>query len=400
MYKQPSLMCMLNGALPVDAGTLSPGSSQARGTVNAVPPNPAASLAGGWADFLGGWQARNQVYPLARLLRVREDNERWRQQAANELGMGRPVVRELQEVVDFFDAAIREARSPRGVATQRLSELTAQVRAQPGSRDEAAIFATIGALLEAEAKMQREGGPDPLGAMPMAVFADAVNALAEAEAGEFDALVTSAEAGDATVTDETLRARTARVLGFARQQQLMGTVSDDAPNTVMSSVLRAMTVVAARHRQAIRQLVENAKRPGRTVTDAQLRDALVQNLGDERQLMLLGADDRAVGTMASVMQVFDLRLARSKARLSRLLDQFAAPGASISREQIAEAVAELRGIGSGRQSFGSEPDDEQIALIERATDLFQGRPAPSPSLGPALRVVIEIGTLTIVRSPR
>lgn len=400
MYKTPSLMCMLNGALPVDAGTLSPGSSQARGTVNAVPPNPSASLAGGWADLLGGWRARNQVYPLTRLLGLRDDNECLRQRAANELGMGRPLVRELQEVVDFFDAAILEARSPRGVATQRLSELTAQVRDQPGSRDEAAVFETIRALLGAEAKVQREGGPDPLGAMPIAVFADALNALADAEAGEFDAMVASAEAGDATATDEKLRAHTTRALGFARQQALMGTVSDDAPSTVMSTVLRALTVVAARHRQALRQLVEAATRPGSTVTDGQLRDALVQSLGDDRQLALLGADDKALGTMASVMEVFDLRLTRSKARLSRLLDQFATPGAVISREQVAEAVAELKGIGSGRQSFGSEPDDEQTVLIDRAAALFQDRPAPAPALRPALRVVVELGTVTIVRAMR
>ena len=262
MYKQPGLMCLLNGALPVDAGTLSSGSSQARGTVKAVPPNPSASLAGCWADLLGGWRARNQVYPLARLLQDRDDNERLRLRAANELGSGRPLVRELQEVVDFLDAAIREARSPRGLATQRLSELTAQARAQPGSRDEAAIYATIGALFEAESKAQNEGGPDPLGAMPMAVFADTVNALAEAEANEYEALVTSAEAGDATATDEKLHARTVRALGLERQRQLMGLANGDAPSTVMNTVVRAMKVAAARHRQGLRQLVEDATRPG------------------------------------------------------------------------------------------------------------------------------------------
>lgn len=127
---------------------------------------------------------------------------------------------------------------------------------------------------------------------------------------------------------------------------------------------------------------------------------MAQNLGDERQLQLLGVADNAGDTMATVMQVFDLRWARSKAKLSRMLDQFATPGAVIPREQIAEAVAELKGIASGRQNFGAEPDAEGAALIECATALVQDRPAPAPASRPAFRVGVELGKVMIVRTTR
>lgn len=391
MFRLQGIMCAFTNALPVDQGTLAPGSSQPARTVNAASPSSSAGTLSYWKDRIDTFQSRyGQVFPLARLLQHRDEHERLYRKAANELGSGRPLVQELRQLVDFFDGAIREASSPRGAATERLSELVQEARESPAKLNDAAMAAAVRNLLSAERDVQLQGGPDATGSTSMAVFAEAVNVVAAIKYRDLEVLVQAAEGGDPSVTDERLRAAAVVMLNMERQRQLLGL--DEAPGIPNDLALlsRMSDVVANRQRVALRKLIDDAARPGSNVTDAQLKEGVRRVLGIERQRQLLGGgDEGGAESLGLVMQAFEVAIMRRKAALAQLLERIADPNAKVTREQLAVAISEVVGIDRQRQLLGSDPDAGLDDLLERAAALFDSR--PSTSSPTRLRGQVTIG---------
>jgi hypothetical protein len=76
------------------------------------------------------------------------------------------------------------------------------------------------------------------------------------------------------------------LFGIERQRQLLG-LSDESSNP-MPLVVDALNTAAERRNAVLKRLIEKAKRSPTSVSDAQLRKAMTDVLGVERQRQLLG----------------------------------------------------------------------------------------------------------------
>lgn len=138
-----------------------------------------------------------------------------------------------------------------------------------------------------------------------------------------------------------------------------------------------------RRKKRATDLIDDATKPGSTVTDEQLSKAVSALLGIERQEQLLGFDDDTSGAeaMQLLSEAIEVSYERRKAFFRKLSQKTKSFDNKVTRKQISDALAEVLSAGRGRQVLGGDTDktDQEISdLLDQAVKISGEREKPAP----------------------
>ena len=391
-YRLPGPLCVM-GAMPVDSGTLVRASTP--------PPGPVATDMD--TDFVEKVVGRNidgTPLPLVTLRRMYDQHVALHEEAAGLFGVQSAAARFEQKTVERLGELIAEAESPRGRAADKVTTLLGKEGTdKPATDDE--YRAAVAELLSAERQMELKGSPDNSGLAAMSLLVKVSKVVSDRKAAQLQRLIEDARKPGNKVTEQDLSQAVTNVLSIERQKQLLGAADDSdtlATNAMLGEVLG---IVGERRKKAVKDLLEDAKKPGSKVTEEELSKAVAGLLGIERQAQLVGASEDGSETMELLAQAIAVSEERRKAALQSLIAQTKQPGNSVTREQIQKAVGEMLATERQRQLLGAggPDDDKEISdLLEQAVEITNERGKPAPDR-PG-HVTVTVGQVRILpRSP-
>lgn len=403
-FRFPGILGLVDSAMPPDSATLA--------RTNTPPPVPLGgnsrrdSLSAAEREYIEkevGKKLDGSLLPLSSLLGLYDKQIRLYEEAAGEVGPQSGAAQYIRAIAERLAELIAEAGSPRGMAVEKLSRQLEQARASSGPIRVDQFSEAIAELFAAERERQLQGRPDGTGESAMALFIETAEFIYERKTEELDKLVEEASRSGNKVTEEQLGNVVREVLGVERQRQLLGAGDDDSGGSrAMELAVKAMEVVHQRRNKALKEIVEQAKRPGSTVTDEQLSKAIAAILGSERQRQLLGAAEDSAGgseSMHLVAQALDVAQKRHKATMKSLVESAQRPGSTITKAQIDQAVVAVLGDERQRQLLGVTDgiDPETSALLDAAATLYGEQKKATPEGAGSGTVEITVGEIQRLR---
>jgi hypothetical protein len=342
--------------------------------------------------------------PLGSLLSLYDKQARLYEEAASQVGAQSGAALYIRAIVERLAALIAEARSPRGMAMEKLRRQLEQARATKGPIRADQFSEALAEVLGAERQRQLLGVEDTTGENGMDLMGQVTEFVYERKTEELKNLIEEAKRPGNRVTEEQLGNVVRDVLGIERQRQLLGCGDDGAGGSSAMTLLgEALEVVRERHEKALKDLIEQAKRPGSNVSDEQLSQAVRAVLGDERQRQLLGSGDDSAAGMDLVLQAMEVARQRHRTAIKSLVESAKRPGATVSKAQIEQAVRTVLGDERQRQLLGAgdASDPELMGLLEEAGKLYGGLQGASATGSGSARVEMgEIEKLEYIpRSP-
>jgi hypothetical protein len=147
--------------------------------------------------------------------------------------------------------------------------------------------------VDERAQAARQFGPESGAVLFLQATVDRLDELIEEARSPFGSateqvrsLIQEVRTSGSASAEQRLRKALEVLLGMERQRQLLG-MSDDSSDT--NKLLGdALNAAADRRNGVLQSLIEKAKRDRRSVTDEQLRSAMVEVLDVERQRQVLG----------------------------------------------------------------------------------------------------------------
>lgn len=391
-YRIPGPLCVM-GAMPVDTGTL--------GRSSSPPPGPVATdMDTDFVEKVVGRKIDGTPLPLVTLRRMYDQHVQLHDEAASLFGVQSAAARFEQATVERLGELIAEAQSPRGRAAEKVTALLDKEGTDKAATDDE-YRAAIAELLSAERQMELKGSPDNSGLAAMSLLVKVSKVVSDRKAAQLQKLIEDARRPGNKVTEEDLSKAVTNVLSIERQKQLLGAADDSdtlATNAMLGEVLG---IVGERRKKAVKDLLEDAKKPGSKVTEEELSKAVAGLLGTERQAQLLGTSEDSSETMELLAQAITVSEQRRKAALQNLIAQTKQPGNSVTREQISKAVTDILSSERQRQLLGAggPDDDKEVAdLLEQAVEITSEREKPARDLSG--RVSVTIGQVRVLpRSP-
>ena len=169
------------------------------------------------------------------------------------------------------------------------------------------------------------------------------------------------------VKDDDVRKSIGDLLTAARDQPESDAPSGNAAGSVMAVVAEAVKEVSRVKNKQFKELLESAKRPGANVSDDQIKHALQDVLGVEKQKQLLGID--AGDTMQLAADAVDFSHQRRKDGLGDLLAKAESGKQKVTNAEVQARVREVLETEQQRQLLGiSDPQKAPTTdeLIDRA----------------------------------
>lgn len=345
-YRLPGVLCALTNALPMDSGTLA--------RVATPSPSPAgAANKHSLSDYdlelirsTAGKKIDGTPKPLPELQYLRGIHAQRKADGVREFGPQSWAALFEQATVDQITELIELAQSPEGVANDELRKVIEEAK-KPGSAvTDEQMSQAVAVVLGHERQRQLLGGGEGDSSEAMALVNEAMGVHAARKNTALKQLLGRARLPGSPVSDEQITKAVQDVLGSERQLQLLG--AGEGESEAMGLVVEALGVAVDRKQTALKNLIEKAKAPGSAVTDEQLRKAVADVLGAERQCQLLGASESGPGgsSMALVVAAAKVSLDRKSAALAKLYDA-GAPEAQISqaRADYESAKAQYRQLG-------------------------------------------------------
>ena len=391
-YRIPGPLCVM-GAMPVDTGTLPRASTP--------PPGPVATdMDTDFVEKVVGRKIDGTPLPLVTLRRMYDQHVQLHEEAASLFGVKSAAARFEQATVERLGELIAEAESPRGRAAEKVTTLLDKEGTEKAATDDE-YRAAIAELLSAERQMELKGSPDNSGLAAMSLLVKVCKVVSDRKAAQLQKLIDDARRPGNKVTEEDLSKAVTNVLSIERQKQLLGAADDSDTLAANNMVGEVLGIVGERRKKAVKDLLEDAKKPGSKVTEEELSKAVAGLLGVERQAQLLGTSEDSSETMELLAQAITVSEQRRKAALQNLIAQTKQPGNSVTREQIKKAVTEVLATERQRQLLGAggPDDDKEISdLLEQAVEITSERDKPARDR-PG-RVSVTVGQVRILaRSP-
>lgn len=346
---------MTTAALPNDAGTNSLTRFPPPGSVDAAAKNNLSdqerdSIEENYRRILEEY--RN---PLEELQHLRDNHIRLKQEVLRERGPHSWGAAWEQATIDVLSALIEEAQSPMGRASEEVRKLLDAAEKKGSRVPDKDIADAVSKLLKIEQGRQLSGiassdGTANSGAMELVSRAIDVGCKRKNEA--LEDLMEKAKRPGGVVRDDQIANAVREAIGAERQRQLMGGSSDDSLGTDFSSLLTKSTdLFVERKNQALKDLIQKAKKPGSAVNEEQIETAIREAFGAERQQQLMGGESNDKSTLNAVVEAMTVILDRKTTKVKNL-SQSNAPQKDIDQanKEYDEAKKALQNMG------GSLPD--------------------------------------------
>jgi len=291
-------------------------------------------------------------FTLEQFLRLRDGCVALKaEDAAMSTGLPSMIPYYADGLIERLDQLIARARSP-------LNQLIARAK-EPNSRvtDEELRRGIIDELADAK---KRGGGA-------LENVAEAINILAGRKAATLKDLVEKAKKPGSSVTDEQVQQAVRDDIQAEHDAALLGGKS---PGT-LGVVAEAATVLADRKEAVLKDVVAKAKLPNSPVTDNQLTKAVTDYVDTERTRQLLGGKGgQPLTFLGEAAHVF---ADRKKAALNGVLQKAKAPGNTVTDAQIKKAVEDV--VGAERQCalLGEETGETLSSLLGGAAKVWLDR---------------------------
>ena len=166
----------------------------------------------------------------------------------------------------------------------------------------------------------------------------------------------------------------------------------------MELVSQALEVSHHRHLESLKHAIEKAKRPGNKVSDKDLKKAIGEVLGTERQMQLLGLpeeDTSGENAMGLVTQALEVSHKRHLASLKSLIAKAKHPGNTVSHKDIQKAVVQALSSERQRELLGGSSDQEFSDLLSAAAKV-QERKLSAPSRRRTGKLTVTIGQIRLI----
>lgn len=303
---------------------------------------------------------------LDQLQRLRTENAQLQTQAAREFGPESKTARYYQEVVAAYDEMIADAKSPMGAAIDGLRSILATPKATEKDRSDRAEVA-IGIMRQEE--LMGQGDDDPKIAEEIAeamrLIAELIKVDAKEKTDALEALVNKEKGSSGAVSEDQFRAVIAKVMGCARQEQLMG-IDEDNPDSSSSKGMRlvvdSLNLVADRRIATLKSVIAQEKASPGSVSDEQFSRLVQAVEGDERQKLLMGISENEGTGMEVVVDVMKIFLERRRGAVESLFKKQASPGGGgVTSAQIDRAIKDYEIAKKGAMRWGiAVPDAPEM----------------------------------------
>lgn len=314
-------------------------------------------------------------------------------QAVREFGRHSWAAEWQQAIVAHLEELISEAESPRGKATKKLKKLL------EGPIKPAELKKAIAEVLGDERQRQLAGHSDDGGQETMTLFGEAVQAILKFNKTALAQAIEKAKHPGSKVSDADLSKAVGNVLGAERTKQLLGLSDDDTSGPdAMELVSQALEVSHHRHLESLKHAIEKAKRPGNKVSDKDLKKAIGEVLGTERQMQLLGLpeeDTSGENAMGLVTQALEVSHKRHLASLKSLIAKAKHPGNTVSHKDIQKAVVQALSSERQRELLGGSSDQEFSDLLSAAAKV-QERKLSAPARRRTGKLTVTIGQIRLI----
>ena len=235
-----------------------------------------------------------------------------------EFGPESKTARYYLEVVAAYDETIADAKSPMGAAINGLRSVLANPKATEKDRSDKAEIA-VGIMRQEELMGQADNDPSVAANIAEAtrLIVELIKVDAKEKTDALEALVNQEKASSGAVSEEQFRAVIIKVMGSARQEQMMG-VDDDNPDSGSSKisglVVDSLILVSDRRIATLQGVIDQEKASPGSVSDEQFARLVQGVVGDGRQKQLMGISETG-GTGTLLRQPwppFDPDLAREE----------------------------------------------------------------------------------------
>jgi hypothetical protein len=276
-------------------------------------------------------------FTLEELLFMRAENVRYQEQALRELGPSSSTVGYFREVIAAYDERIAEAKTPMGSAINGLKTVLVDPAANENQRREK-IGTALGVMRQEQLSGQDN---DPQTTEALDLIGKIVKRDAKEKNDALKALVDKEKRFSGSVSEDDFKAAIAKVMGIARQEQLLG-VDDGNSGTSsgLAPVVETINLVADRRVASLKDLIAKEKRSPGSVSEQQFTKLVQAVLGDEREKQLLGVSNILGNGMEPVLEVMKLMLQRRRDAIDELFKKQRAPGGGVTNAQINQALTD------------------------------------------------------------
>lgn len=294
---------------------------------------------------------------LEQLQRLRTENAALQAQAVKEFGPESKTSRYYQEVVAAYDEMIADAKSPMGAAINGLRSVLADPNAKEKDRSDKAEVA-IGIMRQAELLGQADADPKVAANIEEAtrLIVELIKVDAKEKTDALEALVNKEKGSSGAVSEEQFRAVIIKVMGSARQEQMMG-VDDDNPDSGSSKisglVVDSLILVSDRRIATLQGVIDLEKASPGSVSDEQFVRLVQGVVGDERQKALMGISKTGGTGMEVVVEVMKIFLERRRAAVASLFKKQNAPGGGgVTNAQVQQALKDYEAAKKQAMQWG------------------------------------------------
>ena len=278
---------------------------------------------------------------LEQLQRLRTENAQLQAQASREFGPGSKTARYYEEVVAACDEMIADAKSPMGAAMNGLRSVLADPNATEKDRSDKVEIA-VGIMRQEELLGQSDSDPQIAANIAEAtrLIVELIKVDAKEKTDALEALVNKEKGSSGAVSEDQFKAALAKVMGCARQEQLMG-VDEDNPDSGSSKisglVVDSLNLVSDRRIATLQGVIAQEKASPGSVSDEQFIRLVQGVLGDGRQKILMGLSENEGTGMEVVVDVMKIFLERRRLALASLFKKQSGPG-GVNSKQVDRAI--------------------------------------------------------------
>jgi hypothetical protein len=267
---------------------------------------------------------------------MRSENVIYQEQAMREFGASSSTVEYYREVIAAYDERIEEAKSPIGSAINGLKTVLVDPSATEKERRE-----KIGIALGVMRHEQLAGQDDPQSSEAMDLIGKIVKQDAREKNNALKALVDKEKRFSGAVSEDDFKASIMKVMGIARQEQMMGLYDDSDAAGELAPVVEVVNLVADRRIASLKDLLAKEKGSPGSVSQQQFAKLIEGVLGDGREKELLGLADIVGNGIEPVLDALRVLLQRRRDAISALFRRQATPGGGgVTNAMVEQALAD------------------------------------------------------------
>jgi hypothetical protein len=316
-------------------------------------------------------------WSLTELMTARDRHAQLLQEAVRAVGAQSGAAQLNRAAIARLDQLIQEKQSPHDVAREKLGKVLHRAKHEPRAVSDKHLNAAVGEVVRAK-KPHAGAAGHHAAEHTMHLLVEAARVRCQRKRAELEKLTSEARHPGSHVTDMQLRHGIAALFAAERHRAQLGDENAELPGRGIGDlVAEAVRVVHTRRLAALRDSIDEAKRPGSAITDKQLAGRVRGVLETARTEQLLGAEDAekdGTETFPLIYQAMEVAQYRHQVELRRLLTSARQHGSAVTPRQISNVVKKLLADERGKQLLGEPPDTPEEAdlwkLMEDASGVY------------------------------